>query len=385
MENDVTAKILEEIKKYPFLESFLGKDWFEEILKTRRPKKHLFFHLFYDNTPRDHILIRSIERNLKIVLEILDKDELKYKKIGRLKGKIKNEDEILDILPELEWAAFLFIKDLHIIIEPTYPEEGPDLAIMKNGKWIFCEIKSIKFSERDEIWSYFYYEIRARIEKIKSSFLISLGFQKGFGKEDLFPIIDLIKNKIHKYQTQQLKTPFYVYYLGPSKDIERSEYQKDMNLEEIPYYKCRIEFIPIEESNSTCVSMTTPVMTGDDVDKIRREVIKKLGKFPKDFPGVLILDTSQRINNPFEVECAIFGRPEYVLRYEKSTGEYVGTIWRREKNSLFSSHSSLSALIIHRRKILNDSIFFDREFNRNPNAKHPLTDEEAQLFGKLMN
>jgi len=345
--------------------------------------------MLLEKNQHDCIFLPYIEKNLRAVLDILKNDSQYRDKSERLRAKIRNEDEFFDILPEIEWVEYLNEKKFVIIIEPLFPNRGPDLELIRNRLNVYCEIKSVRLSQEDEFWSHFAHEIKLRIEKIKSNFHVSIEFMPIFKSDDIFSMINLIKKEIKKYQNQRIESPITSYYFGNSRIIEVRNHDginDDEILEDIKRSECKIIYYPTETNeNHTSVSFIFPVIIEDNIDNIIDDITKKLDQLPKEIPAIVTIDASQTLPLLKKLEWALFGRPQVTIYRNKETGEYIGSRPSRERRGVFYSVTRISAIIYYRRVVAEDGIYFERKVYRNPNAQYPFTDQEARLFGELMN
>ena len=138
--------MLERLDQYPCLKDFLGVIWFKKMMNSSKPGKHPLYWLLTRDIPYTSAVLHNLTDNLEIVLQVIEKDPKREEKEKRLCGKLKNTTEFYDVLPEIEWAAYLKKRGFPVSIEPTFPKKGPDLNAKINGEDIYFEIKSQNLS-----------------------------------------------------------------------------------------------------------------------------------------------------------------------------------------------------------------------------------------------
>ncbi|CAD6491958.1 MAG: hypothetical protein DIAAKJNI_00182 [Candidatus Argoarchaeum ethanivorans] len=355
--------------KYFVLKKFLGVEYFEDMV----------------NTVGEEGLSR-LNDQLEAVLQIIEKDPEREIKQGRLKDKLKSE--FYDTLPEMEWAAHFSNKNLLVVIEPCFPNKGPDLKVVVKNRWIYFEITVRGLSEEKQELNLYSMELSSRIEKIKSGFSIIVDFNESFSKEDLIPLIKTIKKRIADFKEKGILKPVTTYYFSPadSKDwygFDGINDPEDLytNPEKYPLSdiihtaKAEIIFYPRDNLDYTSVSCGGPARIGfGDIDKINSKLHKKQNRqLLKNEPNVIILhDAGIRYT-----EDALYGKLQETTLKSNKTGEIIDTYLNRDNSGLFRSSTRVSAVVF---------VGYDRdhEFKKkvflNPNAKNPLCEEEIKII-----
>ena len=387
--------ILKRLDQYQCLKDFLGVGWFKEVINSSRPRKHPLYWLLTRDIPYTSAVLHNLTDNLEIALQVIEKDPKWEVKEKRLCGKLKNTPEFYDVLPEIEWVAYLKNAGFPASIEPTYPEKGPDLKVKIDGRNIYFEIKSPNRSEEN-----YSDEITDRIRKIRSRFFVSISLHDDFSDEDLFLVIKLIQKKINEFERENICQPVSVYYFSSS-DI-REWYGYDglnpphdvySNLMKYPLFweghkaKAKVTFHPLKDySGDTIVGIGGPAKFVDNATWIRKHLSKTLRQLPTNAPAVVIIDVTFSYADDICIEDAIYGNSIYTTLLNTQTGEIADEYWNRERNGIFQSSTRISAVVMYKRKVSNDGfIEFERKIYRNPMAKNPLDKDQICKIGEVMN
>lgn len=390
--------VLEKMDQYLCLKDFLGVTWLKEIINSSRPRKHPLYWLLTRDIPYTSAILRNLNDNLEIVLQVIEKDPKKEEKQKRLCGKLKNTKEFCDVLPEIEWATHLKNVGLPVSIEPTFPEKGPDLKVKINGRDIYFEIKHLHLSEEDQPKENYFNVFLDRIRKIKSKFFVNISLH-GISDEDLFPMINLIKRKINEFKRKNIHQPVSVYYFSSTDIREWYGYDElnpphDVYCNPMKYplfwerHKAKViaTFYPLEDYfGATIVAIVDVAEDVDDTKRIRKSLGRKLGQLPTNAPAVVVIDVTFSYVDNISVEDAIFGSSIYTIRLNTQTGETADKYWNRKRNGIFQSSTRISAVVVYKRKISEDGfIEFERKVYRNSMTKNQLNKDEISKIGEMM-
>ncbi|MCK4734067.1 MAG: hypothetical protein KAT65_16565, partial [Methanophagales archaeon] len=226
--------------------------------------------------------LNKLNGEVKTALQIIENDpkrEIREIKQRRLKDKLKSE--FYDTLPEIEWAAYFGNKNRPVIIEPDFPDNGPDLKVRLKDRWINFEITNRWLSKEQQELDVYFKEINNRIEKIKSRFSICVMFNESFSKnEDLFPLIKTIKNRTADFEKRMILKPVTTYYFSP--DNSEDWYDFDGINDPSDFYtdpkkKAKIMFHLRDYRDYTSVSCVEPgpARIGfGDIDRIKSKLHK---------------------------------------------------------------------------------------------------------------
>lgn len=387
--------MLERLDQYPCLKDFLGITWFEEMINSSRPRKHPFHWLLTRDIQYTSAVLHSLNHNLEMALQVIEKDPKKEEKKRRLCGKLTNISEFYDVLPELEWAAHLKNTGFLVSIEPTFPESGPDLKVKINGADIYFEIKSSNRSEEK-----YYDEITDRIRKVRSRFHVSILLRDVFSDEDLFPVIKLIQKKINEFERKNICQPVSVYYFSSSDirewygyDGSNPPYDVHSNSMKYPLFweghkaKATVTFYPLKDYfDDTIVGIGGHAKFVDDAERIKKSLRRTLKQLPTNAPAVVIIDVTFSYADDICVEDAIYGSSIYTTLVNTQTGKIADEYWNRKRNGIFQSITRISAVVVYKRKVSNEGfIEFERKIYRNPMAKNPLDKDKISKIGEIMN
>lgn len=348
---------------------FLGVKRFEDVINNAEPE-----------------ILRKLNDELKVVLQIIEKDPKREDKRKSLEGKLKNT--FYDTLPEIEWAVYFGNKNLPVTIEPCFPNRGPDLRVNVKDRWINFEITRRWLSKEKRESDMYFKEINSRIEKIKSRFSIIIDFNESFSKEDLFSLIKTIKKRIADFERKRILKPVTTYYFSPENSKDWYDFNgindpDDLyaNPEKYPLFdilhtaKAEIMFHPRDNLDYTSVDCVGPARIGfGDIDKIKSKLHKKQTRqLPKNEPNVVILHDAPI----FYIEDALYGKLQVTTLKNSKTGEIIDKYLNRDNSGLFQSSTGVSAVLF---------VGYDRDHNfkrkvfPNPKAKNPLCEEEIKII-----
>jgi len=387
--------MLKRLDQNQYLKDFLGVEWFKKMINSSRPRKHPLYWLLTRDIPYTAAVLQNLTDNLKIALQVIEKGPKREDKEKRLRGKLKNTPEFYDVLPEIEWAAYLKNAGFPVSIEPTYPEKGPDLKVKIDGRNIYFEIKSPNRSEEK-----YCDEITDRIRKIQSRFFVDITLRDDFSDDDLFEVIKRIQIKINVFERENICQPVSVYYFSSSDFREWYGYDglnppHDVysNFRKYPLFweghkaKAKITFHPLKDySGDTIVGIGGPAKFGDDAKRIKKSLRGTLEQLPMNAPAVVIIDVTLSYADDISVEDAIYGSSIYTTLVNTQTGEIADEYWNRKRNGIFHSITRISAVVMYKRKVSDDGfIEFERKVYRNPMAKNPLDKYQISKIGEVMN
>lgn len=369
-------------------------------MNSSKPGKHPLYWLLTRDIPYTSAVLHNLTDNLEIVLQVIEKDPKREEKEKRLCGKLKNTTEFYDVLPEIEWAAYLKKRGFPVSIEPTFPKKGPDLNAKINGEDIYFEIKSQNLSEDDRKEENYFIEIMDRIRKVHSRFFVSISLHDSFSDEDIIPVTKLIKRKINESERKNIYQPVSVYYFSQSDIREWSGYDElnpphDVYSNPMKYplfwerhkAKVIITFYPLDDYfGATIVGIGGGAEDVDDTKRVRKSISRKLEQLPTNAPAVVVIDVTFSYADNISVEDAIYGSSIYTIRINTQTGETADGYWNRKRNGIFQSITRMSAVVMYKRKISDDGyIEFERKIYENPMAKNPLDKDQISKIGEMMN
>lgn len=355
---------------YFTLKEFLGVKCFEDMKNNVEPER-----------------LSKLDDELNVVLPILENDPKIERKQEGLRNKLKSE--FYDTLLEIEWAAYFGNKNCPVIIEPDFPDKGPDLKVKVKDRWINFEITSRGLSKEKQELDMYFKGINSRTKKIKTRFSIHIEFKENFSKDDLFPLIKTIKKRITDFEKKRISKPVTTCYFssGNSKDWydfdlinEFEDLYTDPKKSELfdlimHTAKAVILFHPRDNLDYASVSCGGPARIGfGDIDRITSKLHKKQNRqLPKNEPNVVIL-----YNAPmFDTECALYGKLQLTILKNSKTGEIIDEYLNRDNSGLFHSSTRVSVVLF----VGYDE---DHEFKRkaflNPKAKNPLCEEEIKII-----
>ena len=347
---------------YFTLKEFLGVKCFEDMKNNVEPER-----------------LSKLDDELNVVLPILENDPKIERKQEGLRNKLKSE--FYDTLLEIEWAAYFGNKNRPVIIEPDFPDKGPDLKVKVKDRWINFEITSRGLSKEKQELDMYFKGINSRIKKIKSRFSICVMFNENFSKkDDLSPLIKTIKNRTADFEKRRILKPVTTYYFSP--DNSEDWYDFDGINDPADFYtdpkkKAKIMFHPrdyLDYASVSCVEPGPARIGFGDIDRIKSKLHKKQNRqLPKNEPNVVIL-----YNAPmFDTECALYGKFQLTILKNSKTGEIIDEYLNRDNSGLFHSSTRVSAVLF----VGYDE---DHEFKRkaflNPKAKNPLCEEEIKII-----
>ena len=354
-------------ENYFTLKEFLGVKCFEDMENSRGSER-----------------LNKLNDELNVVLPILENDPKRERKQEGLRNKLKSE--FYDTLLEIEWAAYFGNKNRPVIIEPDFPDNGPDLKVTIKDRWINFEITNRWLSKEQQELDVYFKEINNRIEKIKSRFSICVEFNESFSKkDDLSPLIKAIKKRIVDFERKGILKPVTTYYFSP--DNSEDWYDFDGINDPADFYtdpkkKAKIMFHPRDDLDYASVSCVEPgpARIGfRDIDKIKSKLHKKQNRqLPKNEPNVVILHVVILHNAPmFDTVCALYGKLQLTLFKNSKTGEFIDEYLNRDTSGVFQSSTSVSAVVFVG---YDEDHEFMRKIFPNPKARNPLCEEEIKII-----
>ncbi|KAF5433970.1 hypothetical protein C5S39_00435 [Candidatus Methanophagaceae archaeon] len=346
---------------YFTLKEFLGVKCFEDMKNNVEPER-----------------LSKLNDELNVVLPILENDPKRERKQEGLRNKLKSE--FYDTLLELEWAAYFGNKNRAVIIEPDFPDKGPDLKVTLKDRWINFEITNRWLSKEQQELHMYLKEIRSRIKKIKSRFSICVMFNENFSKKDLFPLIKTIKNRTADFEKRRILKPVTTYYFSP--DNSEDWYDFDGINDPADFYtdpkkKAKIMFHLRDYRDYTSVSGVEPgpARIGfGDIDRIKSKLHKKQNRqLHKNEPNVVILH-----NAPiFDTVGALYGKLQLTIFKNSKTSETIDEYLNRDNSGLFQSSTRVSAVLFVG---YDEDHEFVRKVFPNPKARNPLCEEEIKII-----
>jgi hypothetical protein len=312
-------------------------------------------------------------------------------KRSEIVNQLKDTDKFYEAFAEVEWIAKLTAKNLHIVIVPFYPKEGPDLKIAVDGSDVYAEITSLNLSRSEKRSENIWLELQTRLNKIVSHRHVSITTKGDFSSEDLSPLVAAIRKKISELERKDDRHPTSIYYFSKD-DIQEwygfdgLNYPEDVqtNFQNYPLYlkemnakaKVTIYFL---YPNAVNTSVGLGGATFSDMHvRIKEAVLKKIRQLkvtPVNAPKIVILDLYRTYADETTVGWGLQGQDAYQWSVNKRTGETVASGDVRLNNGAFSITKTVSAVVIPRRTEDASGIHLVGDVILNPNARTPISTE----------
>jgi len=329
---------------------------------------------------------------LEYVEQCLRKAEssLQPEVMNRLRDKLSNPAQFWAALAELEWISLL-ADEASIVVEPYYPQQGPDLAI-ELGRKIEVEISSLAVQVPDRVKDFFSKQLQERLSGLLSGYLC-VSLSEGLMKNCVFDLVREIKRSIPKNIPDNEEVSLYFYGDGRSYFFKGTQFPDDVyiNPDKFPSYVrsenpvITVRFLPVSSIDRCVVCVGDSYSVGEEkIKSLCKKILGKRRQFRSE-PAIVILDVSlaSPIVEEIEINQAIHGTVAHVFRVDRRSRRIVDERWVRRSNGAFQKTKGLSAVIVSRRIKTNGSMILDAYMEVNPRARTQLTDGEIQFFRSL--
>lgn len=393
--NEEELKIL--ISNTKSLKDIFKEQWLDEVLNNDS-NKHPIKTLLKQDKSLIELSISELDKEITTCLKILDRDSNKINKMRNISGKLMDSDGFLNYLPEFEWIDYLSSLSKRVLIEPKYPMKGHDIEI-DLGRKVAIEILSFLDPEHERRREMFTDEFLKTLRFIPSSFHVMINIKNEVSMNDVYFLKKIIKRKLIEFDKADVNEPSTFYYFSKNDIREWKNYNGldlpddiNQNYEKYPLYleghTAKIEFILIntgEKHPFTFVGVGGNVTISKDDERLKEAIKDKIKQLPNDIPSVVIVNVLSPFLDSFSIQNAIFGQFQTNLLIENISGKIVREYNSRTANGIFNQSSRISSVVIYKKILDRNGIKFLRDVYRNPQAKNPISDEEAKLFGNAVN
>jgi hypothetical protein len=381
------------------LRKLLGNEWIEKNVVDVEPQHAL--GRWYKKSQESSV-IRYTEELADFVLNngMLKCDA------SRLASKLKGE--FVDTMVELGYAVFLARRGCVVTMEPTGPNSGPDLLVVKDETY-YVEMRKVGLDEEHRTVDAATEDVFARLCATPSHYSIVVSMTNDYTafspklKQASRRVASILKDLEAKNLPEAV-----LYYHGPDDWFVREEDVRSMKFDYSDGAKLAAQIKEFERAKRAHFSAhfcssgepqdRTPVSVlslGDDAGplqpdqtylRLRGILKKKREQIPKTSRGVIVLEISDMAKlmvDEFTISRTLYG--DVLLKLVPAVGE-DGFDWdmSRAANGFFLGTSRISAVVVETVNVDIEEIRFMRTVypTNNPQAR-VLRLEELKLFGEI--
>jgi hypothetical protein len=378
-----------------YLRQLMGDGWIDANVFGDHPK-HLLGQWWKKDDQNPWVAYTET-----LVEAILTSEKIQLDRVA-LGAKLK--PDYLSTLAEMETAVFLLQQGFSVVLEPTYPEKGPDLRADWQGTPHFVEVKTVVHSEEDSRFKGLSNEIMRKLNSIPSSYSVAITVGDMYlprtqpfkwAIEAIVKSLEILKEEKWKGAT--------LYYseggklLNPHGDFSGSRGSagsiraKHQAIVDSADFIARFRNVG-EERSSTFSWIAREQRAVPQADKsherLKGILDKKRKQLPKDSRGIIVIDRSELFMlTDFAIEAALYGNMVVRIGAPKTPGGPLGDATAaRDHRGIFAMTSRISAVVIHERRVEGSDVKNDWKVYPTDRANADtirLTLEELRRFGDL--
>jgi len=238
----------------------------------------------------------------------------------RLIDKLRNPPQFYSALSEIEVFAFLSTKELEVILEPLFPEQGADFQVDREGFSAFVEVCSLGPDETEVQENLASAYVIQRMRKSPSRYFISFQIDAGYRayQKPLKDAIRTVQRVLNRVANAQLESAA-LYYFDPNDHVlfENSDFNLpvDANLEQLALHgklaRCGFEvhFSALEvEIPSNYVGVSSGGVRYLNLsDRLRRTLVHKIPQLRPQEKNIVFLDWSNCATSEHDLMEALYG------------------------------------------------------------------------------
>ena len=332
---------------------------------------------------------------------ILTSDNIRLDRAA-LAQKLKTD--YVSTLAEMEAAVFFLHQGFSIVLEPTYPEKGPDLRADWEKTSYFIEVKTVVHSAEDSRFNGISNEVFRTLNAIPSSYTvdITVGDKYQPRSQPLRKATDAILKSLVILKEENW-TRATLYYseagklLNPGGNFSGSGAAlasiraKHREIVDNADFIARFSHVG-ENRPKTSASMAREFKRHPEADlsyeRLKGILDKKRKQLPKGSRGIILIERSELFMlSDFAIEAALYGNLVVRIRAPESPGGPLGEMTAsRDHRGVFALTSRISAVIIHKRHIDGSNVRNEWKVYPTDRANADtirLTLAELQRFGDL--
>jgi hypothetical protein len=381
------------------LRKLLGNEWIEKNVVGAKPQHAL--GRWYQKSPESSV-IRYTE---DLATFVLNNGALKCD-TSRLASKLKGE--FVDTIVELGYAVFLAKRGCAVTMEPTAPNAGPDLLVVKDESY-YVEMRKVGLDENHRTVDAATDDVFARLCGTPSRYSIVLSMANNYTA--FSPELKQASRRVASVlkELEEKKLPEAVlYYHGPNDWIVRDEDMRNMEFDYSDGAKLAVQMEEFERAREarfvahfydsgdrqdrTHVSVLSlggdpgPLQPDQTYLRLRGILKKKREQLPKNSRGLILLEISalaKLMVDEFTIMRTLYGD---VLMKPVAAAGGEGWDWdmSRAPNGFFLGTSRVSAVVVETVNVGAEQITFGRTVypTNNPQAR-VLHLDELKLFGDV--
>lgn len=378
-----------------FLRQLMGEAWIDAEVFGENPR-HLLGQWWKKGDQNPWVAYTE-----SLAQEILASDKIHLDRVALAQ---KLEADYVSTLPEMEAAVFLLRQGFSVVLEPTYPEKGPDLRADWEETSYFIEVKTVVHSDEDSRFNGISNEVFRRLNSVPSSYTVAItvGSKYQPRSQALRKATDAIVKSLEILEEENW-TGATLYYseagklLNPGGNFKGSGAASGSIRAKHQAIVDNADFIASfrhvgEERPKTAASMARDFKRHPEADKsherLKGILDKKRKQLPKGARGIIVIERSELVMlNDFAIEAALYGNLVVRISAPETRGEPLGEATaHRDHRGIFALTSRISAVVIHERRVEGSNVQgawkvypTDRA---NPDTIR-LTLAELQRFGEL--
>ncbi|MGH9713957.1 MAG: hypothetical protein ACRD5M_11735 [Candidatus Acidiferrales bacterium] len=381
------------------LRKLLGDEWIEMNVVGAEPQHAL--GRWYKKSPESSV----IQYTEELADFVLNSGAVNCDK-SRLASKFKGE--FVDTLVELGYAAFLARRGCAVTMEPTAPQAGPDLLVVKDESY-YVEIRRVRLDEEHHTVDTATEDVFARLCATPSRYNIVLSMTNDYTafSPKLKQASRRVASILNDLEARNLPEAV-LYYHSPDDWSVLEQDVRNMEFDYSDRAKLAAQMREFERAGQarfvarfynsgerrdrTHMAVQSlgdnpgPLQPDQTYRRLRGILNKKREQIPKNSRGVILIeisDLAKLMVDEFTILRTLYGdlRVNPVLA---AGGEGFDLDTSRAPNGFFLGTSRISAVVVETVNVRAEEITFNRTVypTNNPQAR-VLKLDELKLFGEI--
>lgn len=361
-EDQYTSSREENMTQPPlvFLRQLMGDSWIDANVFGEKPK-HLLGQWWKKGDLNPWLAYTE-----SLVQAILTNEKIRLDRVA-LAQKVKAD--YVSTLAEMEAAAFLLERGFSVVLEPAYPQKGPDLRADWQETPYFVEVKTVVHSDEDSRFNRISNEVFRTLNSVPSSYSVSITVGDKYvprsqplrkATEAILKSLEILKEENWTRAT--------LYYSGagrllnPGGDFSGSGAASGSIRAKHQPIIDKADFIASfrhvgEERPKTAAFMAREFKKHPEADKsherLKGILDKKRKQLPKGSRGIILIERSELFMlSDFAIEAALYGNLVVQIRAPQTPGGPLEEVTAsRDHQGIFALTSRISAVVIHERHV----------------------------------
>ena len=357
---DSTVKSEEGASQPPlvFLRQLMGDAWIDAEVFGEEPR-HLLGQWWKKGDQSPWVAYTESLAN-----EMLTSNKIHLDRAALAK---KLKADYVSTLAEMEAAVFLLRQGFSVVLEPTYPEKGPDLRADWEDTPYFIEVKTVVHSDEDSRFSGISIEVFRTLNSVPSSYTVAITVGDKYQPRSqslkqamnaILKSLEILKDEkwmratLYYSETGKLLNPGGSFRgSGAASGSIRAKHQAIVDNADFI-----VSFRHVgEERPKTAASMAREFKRRPETDKsherLKGIIDKKRKQLPKGSRGIILIERSElSMLSDFAIEAALYGNLVVRIGAPETSGGPLGELTAsRDHRGIFALTSRISAVIIHER------------------------------------